>query len=195
MTPRFAFNPARIVWTLRRRAFDWLPRVIVGGLAVVALFWIVALAPLQREVDEASARQRTQRDGQLRAADVDLGGDPKERLSRFYGYFAGPEALAGQLTRLHALARESGLEFRRAEYRMTSAGEQRLARYQIVIPVEGSYRAIRRFTARTLEEIPAFALSQVKFQRKRISEGAAEAQIVFTLYLNPGPCQRSPRET
>jgi Tfp pilus assembly protein PilO len=185
MTPPRAFDPQRIVWTLRRRAADWLPRVTVAILVLVALFWIVALAPLQREVDEAQARQRTQRDGQLRNADIDRAGDPKERLSRFYSYFAGPEALAGQLTRLHALARESGLEFRRAEYRMTAAGEQRLARYQIVIPVEGSYRAIRRFAARTLEEMPAFALSQVKFQRKRISEGTAEAQIIFTMYLKP----------
>jgi hypothetical protein len=185
MTPQLDFDPRRIVWTLRRRAADWLPRIIVGILAMVALFWIFALAPLQREVDEASARQRSQRDGQLRIADIDRAGDPRERLARFYAYFAGPEALAGQLSRLHALARESELEFRRAEYRMTAAGEQRLARYQIVIPVEGSYRAIRRFTARTLEEMPAFALSQVKFQRKRISEGTAEAQIIFTMYLKP----------
>ena len=105
------------------------------------------------------------------------------RLARFYAFFEGSDGLPGRLERLNAVAQASGLELRRAEYRMSASPEQKLVRYQIILPVEGSYRAIRRFTAEALEAIPALALSQVKFQRRQISEGRAEAQIIFTLYF------------
>lgn len=176
-------NLGQLRWRLSRYAPDWLPRISVVLLVLVGAAWAVVLLPLQQEFDVAQASQRAQRDTMLREADVNTAGDPQERLARFYGFFEGTDGLPGRLEKLSAVARASGLELRRAEYRMSAPPEQKLVRYQIILPVEGSYRAIRRFTADALEAIPALALSQVKFQRREISDGRAEAQIVFTLYF------------
>jgi hypothetical protein len=172
-----------LLWFVRRYAPAVVLPVTLVLLLAVAGLWLAVLRPLQLEVEAAERQQRVQREGLLRRADINREGNPQERLARFYAFFEGAESLPVRLFRLHAIARASGLELRRAEYRMHAQPGERLARYQIIMPVEGSYRSIRRFTAQALEEIPALALTQVKFQRRRISEGSAEAQIIFTLYL------------
>lgn len=176
-------NIGQVRWLLSRHAPDWLPRIAIAVLGLVGAAWVGVLLPLQEQFEEAQASQRAQRDSMLREADVNTAGDPQERLARFYAFFEGSDGLPGRLERLNAVAQTSGLELRRAEYRMSASPEQKLVRYQIILPVEGSYRAIRRFTAEALEAIPALALTQVKFQRRQISEGRAEAQIIFTLYF------------
>lgn len=178
-------NGQQFLWHLRRHGPEWAPRIALGLMIATALFWIAILMPLQQRVAEAERSQRAQREGMLRRADLNQAGDPQERLARFYAFFDESGGLAGKLERLEAAARASGLVLRRAEYRMLASPDQKLARYQIILPVEGSYRTIRNFASQALETIPALALSQIKFQRRRISEGTAEAQIIFTLYLRP----------
>lgn len=178
-------NGDRLLWQLRRYAPQWAPRLAIGLLLVLAAAWLAVLLPLQEEVAAAEIRQRTERDGMLRRADVNQSGTAQERLTRFYAFFENAEGLSSSLAQLHSVAKASGLELYRAEYRMLAPPDQKLARYQIILPVEGSYRSIRQFASQALEEIPALALSQIKFQRRRISEGSPEAQIIFTLYLKP----------
>jgi hypothetical protein len=178
-------NGQQLLWHLRRHGLEWAPRLALGLLAATGIFWLAVLLPLQQRVADAARSQQAQRDGMLRRADINQAGDPQERLARFYAFFDEGGSLASKLERLEAAARASGLVLYRAEYRMLAPSDQKLARYQIILPVEGSYRTIRSFASQALETIPALALSQIKFQRRRISEGTAEAQIIFTLYLRP----------
>ena len=178
-------NGDRLLWLLRRYAPEWAPRITVGLLLMLGVFWLAVLVPLQEQVDAAELRERSERDGMLRRADVNQAGSPQERLTRFYAFFENADGLSSRLAQLHSVAKANGLELHRAEYRMLAPPEQKLARYQIILPVEGSYRSIRQFASQALEEIPALALSQIKFQRRRISESSPEAQIIFTLYIRP----------
>ena len=175
----------RILWLLRRHAPTWAPALALLLLAVAGTFWLGVSQPLQSEVEALEQRQLTQRDGKLRQADVDRQrkSTPEERLARYYKFFADSDSLTDQLAQIHGVAQASGLELKSAEYRLLSQPEQKLERYQIILPVQGTYGAIREFMARVLTKIPTLALSQVQFQRKLISETAGEAQITFTLYL------------
>ena len=70
-----------------------------------------------------------------------------------------------------------------AEYRLSSSGEQRLLRYQVVLPVSGTYRMIRVFVARALRELPTMSLDLVQLERETIGDTTVEAQISFTFHL------------
>lgn len=175
----------RTLWLLRHRAPEWGPKIALGLLAVVTVFWLAVLRPLEQRVAEMETQRLSQRDGKLRGIDVDAGryAAPAERLARFHRFFADGESLGDHLARLYAVANANGIQLRRAEYRMTAQSDQKLARYQIVMPVQGGYPAIRRFVSQALAEMPMLALSQVQLQRKAIGDTAVEAQVTFTLYL------------
>lgn len=175
----------RYLWLLRHRTAEWGPQVALALLVLATLFWLAFLRPLDQRLAEQEAAQLSERDGQLRGIDVDAGRNAPtaERLAKFYKFFAAADGITDQLARLHGVAQANGLVLRRAEYRMQANTDQKLARYQIIMPVQGAYPAIRRFAAQALAEIPTLALTQVQFQRKAIGEAAAEAQITFTLYL------------
>jgi hypothetical protein len=175
----------RAFWLLRRHAPTWAPLLAALLLTITGGFWLAVSQPLQAEVEALEQRQLTQRAGKLRRADVDRErkSTPEERLSRYYKFFADSDSLTDQLAQIHGVAQASGLELKSAEYRLVSQPEQKLERYQIILPVQGPYTSIREFMARVLAKIPTLALSQVQFQRKLISEMAGEAQITFTLYL------------
>jgi len=175
----------RMFWLLRRHAPIWAPAIALLLLVVAGAFWLGVSRPLQSRVEALEQRQMTQRDGKLRRADVDRErkSSPEERLARYYQFFAASDSLTDQLAQLHGVALSSGIELKSAEYRMISQPEHKLERYQIILPVQGSYTDIRRFMAGALAKIPTLALSQVQFQRKLISEAAGVAEITFTLYL------------
>lgn len=110
-------------------------------------------------------------------------GAPASRLERFHRHFREAGPAQEQLATLHRIAASNGLALRQGEYRLLPAGEARLRPYQVTLPLTGSYPAVRRFLAAVLEELPAAALEQVTFERKRIGEAAVEAQVRLTFYL------------
>ena len=58
-------------------------------------------------------------------------------------------------------------------------------RFQMVLPVKGEYRQIRRFLAALPAEIPIIALEDVQFSRQNVGDSTVEARIRMALYLGP----------
>ncbi|CAD5108984.1 GspMb/PilO family protein [Zestomonas carbonaria] len=88
------------------------------------------------------------------------------------------------IDRIYALANGERLSLARGEYALGVDTRTRLARYQIVLPVRGSYPQLRRFLHALLAEVPALVLEDLDFQRKQISETELEGRIRLTLYLS-----------
>ena len=59
-----------------------------------------------------------------------------------------------------------------------------LARYQILLPVRGSYPQLRRFLHALLGQLPAVVVEDVEFQRKKIADTDLTGRIRMTLYLS-----------
>jgi hypothetical protein len=57
-----------------------------------------------------------------------------------------------------------------------------LLRYQITLPVKGSYASIRGFLRRVLRDIPSLSLDGIAIQRQNVGDEAVEVQIRFSLY-------------
>lgn len=95
-------------------------------------------------------------------------------------------AAAAALRRLFEAADEAGLELPQGEYRLTEVKDAHLRRYQLSLPVSGSYPEIRAFIARALNADPALALTAIQLRRERIENTDLDVLLNFTLYLEIG---------
>lgn len=158
--------------------------VLGMGVAIAcAAFYASTLAPLQEALAAqrvALERLRVRTPYQPVAAD----GRRRDALVRFYSLFPPPEALTGEVERLHRLARGAGLELTQGEYRL----ERRPAglwAYRATLPVRGTYPALREFTAAVLTDMPIASIEALRFERKVAAEVELEAQLRITLHVRP----------
>ncbi|WP_028630843.1 MULTISPECIES: GspMb/PilO family protein [Pseudomonas] len=89
----------------------------------------------------------------------------------------------GAIDRIYALAQDEGIALARGEYALGLDPKTRLARYQVLLPVRGSYPQLRRFLHGLQAQLPALALEEVDLQRKQIADSELEGRIRMTLYL------------
>jgi hypothetical protein len=108
---------------------------------------------------------------------------PAAQLEVFYTHFPESSAAPEALRKVYAAAARHELNLARGEYRMTRERESRLARYQLTLPVKGSYSGMRGFVAEVLKELPFAALDDINIEREMIAKADVEARIRFTLYL------------
>jgi len=107
---------------------------------------------------------------------------PAAQLSSFYAQLPAAGESGDILQRLHRHAREAGLSLESGEYRMQPATSPKVLRYQIVMPVKGTYPQLRRFLLGAMTDLPSLALDGIDFRRVEATQGI-EAQLRFTAFL------------
>jgi hypothetical protein len=156
----------------------------LGVLAAAALFYKGALEPLQARNQLLSSQLASHA---RRAAPGPDAGNPSGagKLETFYGYLGRAEAPTDWLAKLYGIGRATGVELQSGNYRMQPAAGNagRLERYEIVLPVSGSYLQLRDFLKRTLAEIPVLSLDQMSLKREGRNDGAVQAELRMTLHL------------
>lgn len=143
-------------------------------LAATGLFFTLALQPLQ---ERGRALHAALERGERSARPAQAAG----KLEELYGYLERREERTDWLAKLHAIGRATGVQARSATYRTQAAGA-RLERYEIVLPVSGSYSQIRDFMKRALAEIPVLSLDQVSLKREKRTAGTVQAELRLTLH-------------
>jgi hypothetical protein len=173
--------------TLLRRAREELGIAGLIGLVLLAgavAFLLGALEPLESRRQALDAQlARGERAGASQARDP--ASDCAARLASFYEFFETGEAATGWLARLHAAGAAAGVEIRSADYTLHKTGT-RLSRYEIVVPVTGSYPQIRAFLRNALADIPVLSLDQVHVKREQSQGGKVQAEARLTLHLLGG---------
>jgi len=178
---------ARALWLVRRRG-PLLAFGVGGTLLVLALaLQQLAVQLLAARVMALQAQRMPARENMLdRAGDSLARADsPRAQLAAFYGHFEADASLTNRLARLHTIAQRLKLEMPRADYKLASAPERHLARYQMVLPVRGRYPVIRRFVGEALREMPTLALESIQFQRKEVGDGTVDALVTFVFFVTP----------
>ncbi len=155
----------------------------LGLLALSAVFSLLVVKPLEArlgalEHERHSAQQSEGSDG-LKLVGASL---QAARVADFYRYFDRQQRVDDWLAKLHGIATASGLELRAGNYRLAET-QRRIDRYEISLPVSGSYTQIRSFLEGALAEIPVLSLDQASFRRNGTNEARIEAEIVLTLHL------------
>jgi hypothetical protein len=156
----------------------------LAGLAVLGAA-LAFLALVLQPLEERSARLERRLEQRAPAAApgvVRTGAAPAAQLAAFYAFLDRGRDAPQWLARLHALALEAGLRLPAAEYRLHDTGTP-LERYEIVLPVSGSYAELRAFLESALAEIPVLSLDAVSFTRQRADEARLRADLRLTLHL------------
>ena len=104
-----------------------------------------------------------------------------EKLAAVYDYLRKPEQTTDWLAKLYAIGRATGVELAQANYKTQSASGK-LERYEIVVPLAGSYTQMREFLKRALAEIPVLSLDQISLKRENRREGTVQAELRLTLH-------------
>lgn len=169
----------RLTWRITRSRLGWPGVAAFFLLAVAFAAQFVLLRPIQASIDTMTSPSTRARAAQA-AQD-----EPAQRLDRFHGHFRSAAPLPDQLAKLHRIAASHGVTLPRGEYRLVGDADGPLRQYQVTYPITAPYPAIRAFISEALDELPTAALEQVTFERKRIGEVGVEAQVRFTLYIEP----------
>lgn len=154
-------------------------------LALAAILQVVMVLPRERELEslqvQADSLQAKLAAGQSLARRPPEGS--AEQLATFYAFFPKPESAPQWLGKIHAAARANGIVLRTGEYRLERRADQKLARYQVTLPVVGSYAQVRAFIAGVLAEVPAAAIDEIQMRRDNVASTTLEVRIRLSLYL------------
>lgn len=154
-----------------------LGRVGALGALLLAAAVVVDLAKLQPLQGELMALQEA---NQMAAVAT-----PAKELEARAMETTVPVATAAEesLRQLFVAAGKSGLSLEQGDYTLSSEKSGDIYRYQISLPVYGTYPAVRGFIARALNENPALALAHVEMTREVIEDTDLETTLRFTLFL------------
>lgn len=155
----------------------------IGSLGLLSLAIVAAaLAFSICVVQPLEAKGRTLAERLARAPGGSAAGPAApEKLGELYEYLDKPEQTTDWLAKLYAIGHATGVELQSATYRSERAG--RIERYQIVLPVSGSYAQMREFVDRALTEIPVLSLDQMSLKRESRRAGAVQAELKLTLHM------------
>lgn len=154
------------------------------GLLVLALvFYFAAGVPqkqtLKKLKNKVKAMQRVQEGsgGQVKL-------DDDQTLQVFYDFFPRNDSSPYWINELDKIAKKRGVELSSGDYRLLLEKESKLARYEIQLPVRGSYPQIRAFIADALQAVPTLALADITFKRESVQSGRIDVRLSMHLYLN-----------
>ncbi|MDF0731749.1 type 4a pilus biogenesis protein PilO [Pseudomonas entomophila] len=159
--------------------------LLVGALAV--LFAVAAVLPRWQAVrtlqaSEADARAQVQR---VLRGELKVAARPEQQtLDSLRQQLPGQPQASELIERLYRLASAERISLARGEYALGVDPKTQLARYQIVLPVRGSYPQIRGFLQALLGQLPTLVLEDLELQRKRIGDSELNARLRMTLYLS-----------
>jgi len=151
--------------------------VSLGVLAGAALFMAFVVQPLEEKNQVLERRAAAVRP----AAPGEAAADPSAKVQALYDYLAKPEETTDWLAKLYAIGQATGVQFQSASYR-SEKGSGRLERYEIVLPLTGSYTQMRDFLKRSLAEIPVLSVDQVSLKRETRRDGNVQAEVRLTIH-------------
>jgi Tfp pilus assembly protein PilO len=104
------------------------------------------------------------------------------KVAAVYRFLKKEESPTDWLAKLYGIGRATGIELQSASYTTHEAGG-RITRYEIVLPVAGSYAQLREFLKRASAEIPVLSIDQMSLKRENRNDGALQAELHLTLHM------------
>ncbi|MFJ3076908.1 MULTISPECIES: type 4a pilus biogenesis protein PilO [Pseudomonas] len=180
-----AFNRLIVEEQLRRLGPVALAAAAVALLALgVALAGVLPQWQALRELKASAADAAVQLE-RVRRGEVKLAVKPEQQaLDSLRQQLPGQPEASELIERLYHLASAERISLARGEYALGIDPKTQLARYQIVLPVRGSYPQIRGFLKGLIGQLPTLVLEDLELQRKRIGDSELNGRLRMTLYLS-----------
>lgn len=152
---------------------------LVMALAVLLPQWLAV-----RELRAAEADASIQV-GRLERGELKVVIKPEQQaIDSLRQQLPGQPQATELIDRLYRLASAERISLARGEYALGIDPKTQLARYQIVLPVSGSYPQIRGFLQALLGQLPTLVLEDLELQRKQIGDSELSGRLRMTLYLS-----------
>lgn len=187
--------------TLSAQLNQWLPqlrwqigrlgtpgKIGIGLLVVSGIYFFSAVAPQETMLQQLKERAETLQIQAQKPATGDAEAGKKmtgdQALQAFYDFFPMIDSSPFWIRELVRIAKKHNVELSSSEYRLINEQDARLARYEMVLPIRGSYAQIRAFIADALESVPAIAISAIAIKRDVVSSDRLELRLEINLFLN-----------
>lgn len=159
----------------------------LAGITLLATTFTILLAgvlPLRGEIDslrmELAARP-------LKSRPVIPVLPPDQILAKelalFQARFPTVDELPNELDALFILTRDKGLELNKGEYALVEKTGGALRRFEVTLPVTGTYSQIHGLILDVLEKLPSTALADIVLERGKVAEGQAAVILRFVFFV------------
>lgn len=146
---------------------------------VAASFYPLWIQPALTRIDDARKQlEAPRRKAPAAAAPVQMAA-----LDQLQAGLDGEERFPDRVALLVQHAGEYGLLLNDGAYTVAREARGKLVRYEISLPVHGSYPQVRRFVAAVLARERAVALTDLQFRRAKVSDPALDAIIKLTYFM------------
>jgi Tfp pilus assembly protein PilO len=174
---------------LRWRIRIWL--TILGregsiglGLLVITLFlYLLVLLPAQSRLQQLQQDLASLSASTAGASKSAKAASTPEQLAAYYQFFPSQSSAPNWLDKIYKSAQELNLALPQGKYTLHNEQAGSLIRYEITLPVTGSYQQIHHFIASVLSQVPIAALDSVAFERSKIGDAQLAAKVKISLYL------------
>lgn len=128
-------------------------------------------------------------------------------VEKFYSTFSEGTSLPNTINLIRENAQKQKLVLTQGDYKLiqtkviqqpsqqansqTKQLSNQLARYEMLLPVTGSYQQIRAFIAQVLYQLPSLALSDVQIMRENTLSPLVEARLTFVFLLHDNVWQKN----
>ncbi|GJL73189.1 MAG: hypothetical protein NMNS01_23880 [Nitrosomonas sp.] len=107
-----------------------------------------------------------------------------QALQIFYDFFPHIDSSPFWIRELTKIAKSHRVEINSSDYRLVKEKDDKLARYEMILPVRGRYPQIRAFIADALQEVPAMAISGMVIKRDNVKTEQLDVRLEINLYLD-----------
>ena len=107
-----------------------------------------------------------------------------QALQIFYDFFPDIDSSPFWIRELTKIAKNQRVEINSSDYRLVKEKGDRLARYEMILPVRGRYPQIRAFIADALQTVPAMAISGIVIKRDNVKTEQLDVRLEINLYLD-----------
>jgi len=170
----------RVDWTLGSLALLWMSALIAG-------LWGLPKFHELRAAQQQRLLQLQKIEGAPPVGAPRSSGN--ERLESFYATLGDVRHPEQQFRTLFDYATQVSLNLNRAEYKWDDDPSGHYRTYQMILPVKGSYAAIRQFCEKTLLTFPYVSLDELDFKRDAIGNPMLDAKLRLTFYLTDKPAE------
>jgi hypothetical protein len=188
----------RALLAVELRVRRWNPWLLTTGMVwLLALgLWTVAVPARQSELlgmvngQNRAGKAQAEENSNAPAAEIP---PTAAYLKIFLDNLGDPRYTEQQLQSLFAIARGLSLELPQGKYRMACEAGASFCKYQIELPIKGSYVRVRSFLEDLLMVIPFASLDDLSFRRETASDDEIEVRLAMTLFTrNTSPAVVGP---
>ena len=179
------------------------------------LFYVTQLLPQQNKIQDlvsqlqlinASQNSQSNRKKNVEKNNVLAKQVSLADVEKFYATFSESASLPNMIDLIRENAQKQKLVLTQGDYKLIQTKltqqasqqanlqtkqHQQLARFEMVLPVTGSYQQIRSFIGQVLYQLPALALIDVKIKRENTLNPLVDARLTFVFLLHGDVWQKS----